>query len=165
MSLFANCIYLCICVCCVLSLCIYASHSRAHLPFLPPLPPSSSTTASFMDQLKSGVSKALPVLVGGSAFIAPSISNALTKEDLSSLSYLQVCPLSLPPFLPPFVSLSLFLQPADSLLCAGSRLPALYRHSHRSNLHNRLIHQLTPSLPPSLPPSLHSTTGEGHGLG
>ena len=43
-----------------------------------------------MDQLKSGVSKALPVLVGGSAFIAPSISNALTKEDLSSLSYLQV---------------------------------------------------------------------------
>jgi fructose-specific phosphotransferase system IIC component len=57
-----------------------------------------------MDQLKSGVSKALPVLVGGSAFIAPSISNALTKEDLSSLSYLQVrrpAILAFSPSLPP----------------------------------------------------------------
>ncbi|TFJ80937.1 hypothetical protein NSK_007580 [Nannochloropsis salina CCMP1776] len=52
--------------------------------------PQMNVQPSFLDQLKNGVSKALPVLVGGSAFLAPSISNALTKEDLSSLSYLQV---------------------------------------------------------------------------
>lgn len=61
-----------------------------------------------MDQLKAGVSKALPVLVGGSAFIAPSISNALTKDDLSSLSYLQVHPLAfLPRSLPPVLQAGL----------------------------------------------------------
>ncbi len=36
------------------------------------------------------MAKAVPALVGASAFIAPSISHALTKDELSSLSYLQV---------------------------------------------------------------------------
>jgi len=139
-----------ICVCCVLSLCIYASHSRPHLASLPPLPPSSSTTASFMDQLKSGVSKALPVLVGGSAFIAPSISNALTKEDLSSLSYLQVCPSSFPPsFRLPF---SIPSARRFSSLCGISSSRALSPFPQFQS--PQPSHTPTYSIPPSLSPPL-----------
>lgn len=96
-----------------------------------------------MDQLKAGVSKALPVLVGGSAFIAPSISNALTKDDLSSLSYLQVHPLAFLPPPPPF--------PVPSLL---SYRQAFLR-SHKQFTSFRLLSPLT----------LPLTTGEGHGPG
>ena len=50
-----------------------------------------TTAPSFGDKLKAGLSKvAAPALVGASAFVAPSISHALTKDELSSLSYLQV---------------------------------------------------------------------------
>jgi hypothetical protein len=47
--------------------------------------------ASLIEKIKTGVSKALPLLVGTSAFVAgPLASQALTKDELSSLSYLQV---------------------------------------------------------------------------
>jgi photosystem II oxygen-evolving enhancer protein 1 len=40
--------------------------------------------------VKGGLAKAVPALVGASAFMAPGITNALTKDELNSLSYLQV---------------------------------------------------------------------------
>lgn len=48
------------------------------------------STGNWVEQVKNGLTKALPVLVAGSAFVQPSVSNALTKDELSSLSYLQV---------------------------------------------------------------------------
>lgn len=52
--------------------------------------PCGAGAGNFVEQLKNGLTKALPVLVAGSAFVQPSVSNALTKDELSSLSYLQV---------------------------------------------------------------------------
>lgn len=66
-------------------------HHTYPTPIPPTNPPQTNTAPSFGDKLKAGLAKvAAPALVGASAFVAPSISHALTKDELSSLSYLQV---------------------------------------------------------------------------
>lgn len=81
----------------LLSLRTYTTVSLSHTTSTPTTAPhlllhtQHITAPSFGDKLKAGLAKvAAPAVVGASAFVAPSISHALTKDELSSLSYLQV---------------------------------------------------------------------------